>query len=70
MEVKYCYISIRKLCANEFCVEGKKADGESLFAFYTMQTLPQIWREQARRRVPSGYIPVFQANVPARLLSA
>lgn len=67
MEVKYCYITIRRLYENEFCVEGKKADGELIFAFYTMQTLPQIWREKAQRRVPSGYIPVFQANAPAKL---
>lgn len=69
MKVKYCYITIRRLCANEFCVEGKKADGESLFAFYTMQTLPQIWREKALRRVPSDYIPVFGSNEPAKLLA-
>lgn len=67
MEVKYCYISIRRVWGNEFCIEGKNKNGELLFGFFTMQTLPHIWREQARRRVPSSYIPVFQANVPAKL---
>ncbi|MBU2750609.1 hypothetical protein HER14_06545 [Acidithiobacillus thiooxidans] len=66
-KIKYCYITKRQIYTNELCVEGKTANGHLLFGFFTQETYPGSWREQALRRVPSAYIPVFQANAPAKL---
>lgn len=68
MTIKYCYITKRQVCTNDICVEGKTSSGRPLFGFFTQETYPGSWREKALRRVPPTYIPVFQANRPAKLI--
>ncbi len=66
--LNYAYITKEKLGCGEILIEGRNEGGEILFGFKTYDDGFCSWREKARDYTPSKYIPVFQPNVPARMV--
>ena len=66
MKIQYCYITKKDLGCGEALVEGRKADGSLLFG--SKRFLSFDWHGEARRLVPSAYIPVFGSGKPASLV--
>jgi len=64
--MKYAYITHKTFSDGEIAVQALSASGNLLFGFRTRDYWG--WRDRARDWTPSGRIPVFQANRPARLL--
>jgi hypothetical protein len=69
MNVKYAYIETKSLGCGEIVVCGKNASGKLLFGFKATSDPFNSWRETARNYTPTGYVPVFQPNRPARVIS-
>jgi hypothetical protein len=67
MSVKYAYVEAKPLGSGEIVVCGKTSSGRLLFGFKALCDPFNSWRETARNYTPTGYIPVFQPNRPARL---
>jgi hypothetical protein len=70
MSVRYAYIESVRLGNGEVPVCGMSASGKRLFGFRTFDDPFKSWRQTARNYVPSGYVPVFQPNRPAQVVTA
>lgn len=69
MSVKYAYVETKSLGCGEIVVCGKTSSGRLLFGFKATCDPFNSWRGTARNYTPSGYVPVFQPNRPARLVA-